>query len=192
MLYLSIGLLLVLGIHSVRMLADDWRSARIAAWGIGRWRLFYSLVSLSGFVLLIHGFGQARLSAALLWAPPAWGRAATLALMLPTMLLLMASAFPRSHIRRALTYPAHWATLLFAGAHLFSNSRLHHLLLFGGFGLWAVLALLHAYRSQQNEPEENPPASVTASLFNLLSGTLLWFAFARWLHPWLIGVAPFR
>jgi uncharacterized membrane protein len=31
MAYLIAGLLIVLGIHSVRLLADDWRSAKIAA-----------------------------------------------------------------------------------------------------------------------------------------------------------------
>jgi uncharacterized membrane protein len=147
-------------------------------------------VSLFGFALLLHGFSQAGLTAALLWSPPPWGRAATVALMLPVMLLLLAEALPRSHLRQALAYPAHWAILLFAAAHLLANARLHHLLLFGSFGLWAAIALACRYRRERESPADAVPATGMASLINLLAGTALWYAFARWLHLWLIGVAP--
>src|SRR5690606_32239852 len=43
MTVLLIGLILFLGAHSVRIVADDWRSARIAAMGEGAWKGVYSL-----------------------------------------------------------------------------------------------------------------------------------------------------
>src|SRR5690606_11019280 len=63
LIVLVLGLLLFLGPHSVRLVADDWRSARIASMGIGRWKGFYSLVSIVGFVLIIVGYGMARANA---------------------------------------------------------------------------------------------------------------------------------
>ena len=41
---LILGLVLVLGSHSVRIFAEDWRTKRIAAMGEGAWKGFYSLV----------------------------------------------------------------------------------------------------------------------------------------------------
>ena len=38
MTLLIAGLLLFLGAHSVRIFADDWRSARLAQWGEGAWK----------------------------------------------------------------------------------------------------------------------------------------------------------
>ena len=39
------GLVLFLGVHSVRIVADGWRTAQIARLGALRWRGLYSLVS---------------------------------------------------------------------------------------------------------------------------------------------------
>ena len=49
MAMLIAGLLLFLGVHSVRIFAADWRAARIAGMGEKRWKGLYSLVSLAGF-----------------------------------------------------------------------------------------------------------------------------------------------
>lgn len=55
MTVLIIGLILFLGVHSVRIVAPAWRDRRIAAMGPGPWRGLYSLVSIIGFVLLVWG-----------------------------------------------------------------------------------------------------------------------------------------
>ncbi len=46
---LILGLLLFLGVHSVRIFADPWRSAQIANIGEMRWKGVYSLLSLPGW-----------------------------------------------------------------------------------------------------------------------------------------------
>ena len=48
MTLLVLGLAVFLGVHSVRIVADDWRSARIAAMGEARWKLAYSVMALVG------------------------------------------------------------------------------------------------------------------------------------------------
>ena len=49
MLLLILGLVIFLGAHSVRIVADGWRSARIAHMGPLTWKAVYSIVSLIGW-----------------------------------------------------------------------------------------------------------------------------------------------
>src|SRR3977135_525830 len=72
MIYLILGLILFLGVHSVRVLADDVRTAQSARLVEGPWKGLYSLASLAGFVLIIWGYGQARHDPMVLWNPPLW------------------------------------------------------------------------------------------------------------------------
>ena len=52
MAVLILGLVLFLGVHSVRIVADDWRSATRARIGENAWKGLYSVLSLVGFVLI--------------------------------------------------------------------------------------------------------------------------------------------
>src|SRR5690554_2568170 len=62
MLALILGLILFLGMHSVRLFAADWRVRQIDRLGLLTWKGIYSVVSLVGLILIIWGYGQARLS----------------------------------------------------------------------------------------------------------------------------------
>ena len=55
MSYLVLGLLLFLGIHSIRIVADGWRMARVARLGENRWKGLYSLASALGLGLVLLG-----------------------------------------------------------------------------------------------------------------------------------------
>jgi uncharacterized membrane protein len=55
---LVLGLGLFLGLHSVRIVADDWRSRQIARWGAGAWKGGYSLLSGLGLALIVWGYGR--------------------------------------------------------------------------------------------------------------------------------------
>ena len=48
MTVLILGLLIFLGTHSLRIVADDWRNRHIARLGAMRWKGIYALVSLVG------------------------------------------------------------------------------------------------------------------------------------------------
>ncbi len=70
MTVLILGLLLFLGLHSVRIVADGWRSAQLARLGEKRWKGLYSLVAFAGLGLIIWGYALARQQPQVLWAPP--------------------------------------------------------------------------------------------------------------------------
>ncbi len=74
MLVFLIGLVLFIGTHSIYILVPGVRDAMIARIGYNPWRGLYSLLSLAGLVLLIYGYGQARLDPVVLFVPPVWAR----------------------------------------------------------------------------------------------------------------------
>ena len=49
--YLVLGLVLFLGVHSVRIVADGWRTQTLARMGEMPWKGLYSLVSAVGLAL---------------------------------------------------------------------------------------------------------------------------------------------
>jgi uncharacterized membrane protein len=64
------GILIFFGIHSVSMLALDWRNRLAQRLGTGAWQGIYSVVSAVGLYLLISGYGAARHVAEVLYVPP--------------------------------------------------------------------------------------------------------------------------
>ena len=50
---LILGLVLFLGVHSVRIVANDWRTQVLAQRGEGAWKGLYSVLSVVGLVLVI-------------------------------------------------------------------------------------------------------------------------------------------
>lgn len=185
---LILGLLIFLGVHSVRIVAGGWRNERLKAWGEKRWKGAYALVALVGFVLIVWGYGQARLSSAELWAPPLWTRHLATLLTLPAFVLVTASQIPGSRIKARLGHPMLIGTLLWALAHLLANGRGADLLLFGAFGVWAALD----WASARRRPAGPPPRILAGrDVLVVVVGLLAWAVFAFWAHRWLIGVAPF-
>ena len=68
--YLILGLLIFLGVHSIRIVADDWRTKTRARIGELPWKGLYSLASIVALVLIVWGFGLARQQPLQLWSPP--------------------------------------------------------------------------------------------------------------------------
>lgn len=188
MTLLILGLILFLGIHSVSIAAPGWRNAQVARFGEGPWKGIYSVVSLIGFVLLLIGYGAARQSPVVLYAPPAWLRHVNLLLMLPVFPLLIAAYLP-GWISRTTRHPMLLAVKLWAFGHLLANGTLADLLLFGGFLAWAVLDRISMKR---RVPRETPhaPASRANDAVAVIAGLALYVFFVLRGHLWLIGVSP--
>ncbi len=189
MIGLIAGLLLVIGVHSLRLVAPGLREQVIARHGAMRWRLLHSGASLVGLVLLIWGYGEARAEPLWLWIPPVWSRHAAALLMLPSFVLLAASLLPGSRIAARLRQPLAASVKIWAFAHLLANGTLADLLMFGSFLVWAVLSFTLLRRREAHLPV--PPGSAAGDLKVVLAGVAGWAAFAFWLHGLLIGVRPF-
>src|SRR5580658_9200571 len=109
MAILVLGLVIFLGLHSIRICAEPLRAQAIARLGEGPWKGIYSLVSVIGFVLIVWGFAQARFSAPELWTAPPGARHATILLMLVAMVIFAGYFFKQSHITVAVHHPMVWS-----------------------------------------------------------------------------------
>ena len=102
---LVLGLLLFLGVHSVRIVADGWRTRCIARLGAGRWKGLYSLLSLLGLALIVWGWALARRQPVVWWVPPAGLRHLNALFTLAAFVLLAAAYVPRNVFKAKLHHP---------------------------------------------------------------------------------------
>ncbi|MEG1323282.1 MAG: NnrU family protein [Janthinobacterium sp.] len=191
MTVLILGLLLFLGLHSVRIVADDWRSAQLARLGDKRWKGLYSLVAFVGLGLIIWGYGLARQQPQVLWTPPMGLRHASALLMLFSLILLAAANVPRNRIKTLVHHPMLLGTQFWAVAHLLANGNVADVLLFGGFLVWSSVDLYSAVQRDRAAGMAYPGGTVAGTLLAIVAGCLLWLLLAFWLHGVLFGVRPF-
>lgn len=192
MLTLIAGLILFLGVHSVRIYADDWRTRQQQKWGADAWRGIYAVLSLAGLVLVIYGFGLVRNEPVWIWIPPMGMRHAASLLNLFGFILLAAAYVPGNAIKARVYHPMVAGVKLWAVAHLMANGNLGHLVLFGSFLAWAVADFISARkRDRRNPPTSAPVTKLSATLITVVVGVVAWLVFAFWLHGLLIGIKPF-
>src|SRR5271168_2242866 len=132
MAILILGLVLFLGVHSVRVLADGWRSRTMGRIGEGPWKGLYSLVAAAGLGLVIWGFSLARRTPELLWLPLPGAAHIAAVLTLLAFILFTAAYIPGNRIRAVVGNPMILSVAVWAFAHLLANGYAHDLLLFGG------------------------------------------------------------
>lgn len=190
MTMLILGLVLFLGVHSIRIAADGWRTAMIGRVGELPWKAVYALLSIAGFVLIVWGFGLARQQPVQLWMPPRGMRHLASLLTLISFILIAAAYVPRNAIKARLHHPMVLGVKVWALAHLLANGNLAHVMLFGAFLVWAVLSF-RAARARDRAAGTVYPAGTTAgTLGAVVAGAALWAVFAFWAHGYLIGIRP--
>ncbi len=190
MIFLLLGLLLFLGIHSVRICAAPWRIAQIARVGEGKWKGVFSLVSLVGFFLIVWGYGQARLEPLVLWNPAAWTRHVAAPLTFVAFVLIAAAYVPGTRIKAAIGHPMVAGVTVWAAAHLIANGMLADIVLFGGFMVWAIAAFASSRRRDREAGTVYPAGSLSRDALAAAIAGVVWIVFALWLHLRLIGVRP--
>ncbi len=189
------GLLIFLGVHSVRVFADPWRERTRARLGENAWKGAYSLLAALGLGLIIWGYAQARQQPVALWSPQLWARHLAALLTLVAFVLISAAYVPGNAIKPLVKHPMTLAVKTWALAHLLANHTLADLLLFGGFLLWAVLVFRAARQRDRAAAAAGQAVAAAAgrlapTLVTVVLGAALWAAFALWVHgPWL-GVRP--
>jgi uncharacterized membrane protein len=191
MLVLVAGLLLFLGVHSLRIVADGWRSRQVARLGAGLFKGLYALASIAGFVLLVWGFGLARQHAVAVWVPPLALRHANALFTLVAFVLLAAAYVPRNHFKQKLGHPMYAAIKTWALGHLLAAGMLHDIVLFGALLLWSVAGFVAGRRRDRRDGVTYPAGTALGDALVVAIGVAGWAAFAFWLHARWIGVAPF-
>jgi uncharacterized membrane protein len=191
MLALILGLVVFLGVHSSRIVADGYRRSVIERHGQNLWKGVYSLLSLVGFVLIVWGYAAARQEPVVLWGAPTWARHLASLLTLGAFVLLVAAYVPRNGIKARLHHPMVLGVKTWALAHLLANNTLADLLLFGGFVVWAVLSYRAARARDRAAGTTYPAGTAAATAMAVGVGIAAWALFAFWGHQALIGIGPF-
>jgi len=190
LLGMILGLVLFFGVHTLTT-QRELRARVIASSGEGGYKIGYSLVSALGLVLIVWGFAHYRATGWIdVWQPPTAFKHLTVALMLPAVILVVAS-YIRGRIYTRLKHPMLTGIKLWAAAHLLANGDLGSIILFGSFLGWAVfdrISLKHRADSGAPPiPVGGPSNDLIAVAVGLVAYLALGFAF----HPVVIGVPVF-
>ncbi len=182
------GLVIFLGIHSISIVAEDFRNRMAAKSELG-WKGFYAVISALGLYLIISGYAQARLDPTWVYISPVWTRHLAALLLLPTFILLLATYFP-GRISGWIGHPMLVAVKLWALSHLLVNGAVADLLLFGSFLAWAVADRISMKRCQPRTVPALPKSAIN-DVIVVIGGLAMYVVFALWLHQILIGIKPF-
>ena len=191
MTMLILGLLLFLGVHSLRIFAEGWRTGLRQRMGENAFKGLYSVLSIVGFALIVWGYGVARQQPLALWASPVWTRHLAALLTLPAFVLLVAAYIPGNAIKARLHHPMVIAVKVWAAAHLLANNTLADLLLFGSFLVWAALSFRAARQRDRVAHTVYLPGRAMPTVTTVVVGLVAWIGFALRAHTAWIGVRPF-
>jgi uncharacterized membrane protein len=187
LLVMILGLVLFLGVHTLTT-QRELRARAVTSMGEGGYKIGYALVSLLGLVLIIWGYAYYRATGWIdVWYPPTAFKHITVALMLPAVILVVAS-YIRGRIYTALKHPMLAGVKLWAAAHLLANGDLGSIILFGSFLGWAVFDRISLKHRADTGAPPIPVGGVGNDLIAVAVGVVAYLALAFVFHPVVIGV----
>jgi uncharacterized membrane protein len=190
MTLLIAGLLVFLGVHSIRVYADGWRSRTIARIGEGPWKGVYSLVAVAGIVMIAMGYGEARQVSATLYQPPFTMYHITALFVLLSLVFLAAAKVPGNQIKGAVGHPMLIGVKLWAAGHLIANGRVADVVLFGSFLVWAIVLFAVSRRLDRMQGVTYPAGTPSRTIIAMVIGAVVTAVFMAGAHEWLFGVRP--
>jgi uncharacterized membrane protein len=185
-----LGLVLFLGVHLLTT-QRELRASFVNSLGEGGYKLGYALASLAGLALVVWGFSEYRAAGPIqIWNPPAAFKHLTEALMLPAVILAVAS-YVRGRIYTTLKHPLLAAVKLWATAHLLANGDLGSIILFGSFLAWAVFDRISLKRRADSGAPPIPVGGPGNDAIAVAVGIVAYLALGFVFHPVVIGVPVF-
>jgi uncharacterized membrane protein len=187
LMVMILGLVLFLGVHTLTT-QRGLRARLIAASGEPVYKIGYALVSLLGLVLIVWGFADYRATGWIdVWHPPKALKHISVALMLPAVILVVAS-YLRGRIYTTLKHPMLAGVKLWAAAHLLANGDLGSIILFGSFLAWAVFDRISLKHRADAGAPPIPVGGIGNDLIAVAVGVVAYLALAFVFHPVAIGV----
>ena len=187
LLVLILGLILFFGVHTLTI-QRKLRAQIVAATGESAYKIGYALVSFAGLALIIWGFAKYRATGWIdVWTPPTAFKHITVALMLPAVIMVVAS-YIRGRIYTTLKHPMLTGIKLWAAAHLLANGDLGSIILFGSILAWAVFDRISLKHRVDAGAPPIPVGGVTNDMIAVAVGIVVYLALAFAFHPVVIGV----
>lgn len=187
LLVMILGLALFFGVHTLTT-RRGLRARFVASMGEGGYKIGYSLLSAAGLALIVWGFAHYRATGWIdVWSPPTAFKHIAVALMLPAVIMVVAS-YIRGRIYTTLKHPMLTGIKLWAAAHLLANGDLGSIILFGSFLGWAVFDRISLKRRLDAGAPPIPVGGPTNDLIAVAVGVIAYLALAFAFHPVVIGV----
>jgi len=189
MLMLIGGLALFFMVHLIPTL-PKLRLRFVGSIGAGPYSGVFSLLSLLALVLMVWGYGTMQglgRGNPELWMPASWAKPATMLLMVPAMILLVAAYVP-SRVRRVVRHPMLISVTLWALAHLLANGDLASVLLFASFLVYGIYDWISVNQRQALGPLGKAQGSLVGDVAALAGGLALYALMLFWGHQKLTGV----
>jgi uncharacterized membrane protein len=172
-------------VHSLPNLGRPLRTAIVEKVGEDPFKGLFSLGILASILLMVFGWRSAAVSP--VYVPPGATVLIADGLMLFALLLFLASGMP-TNLKRLIRHPQLAGVALWAVAHLLANGDGRSLVLFGGLGSWAIVAML-AINQRDGAWEKPEPLPATAELKPIVAAVVV-YAVLFYVHPWIAGVSP--
>lgn len=181
------GLVLFIGTHVLTTLRDT-RAAVISRLGESVYKIAYAVIAILGVFLIGRGFSVYRATEWVnVWYPPIALRHIALGLMLPAIILVVAS-YIRGRIYTAVKHPMLVGVKLWAVLHLLANGDLGSIILFGSILAWAVYDRISLKRREDPGAPPIPVGGLGNDIIAVVVGTVAYLALAFAFHPLVIGV----
>src|SRR6202049_284979 len=188
LLVMILGLVLFLGVHTLTT-QREVRARVIASTGEGTYKIGYALASVAGLALIVWGLAHYRATGWIdVWYPPKALKHVTVALMLPAVILVVAS-YLRGRIYTTLKHPMLAVVKLCAAAHLIASGDLGSIILFGSSLAWAVFDRISLKGRADAGAPPIPVGGIGNDLIAVAIGVVAYLALAFVFHPVAIGVA---
>ncbi len=185
MLYLILGLVMFLGVHSISVIAPGYRETLVTK-NEKAYKAVYALLSFLGLYLVVTGYGVLREDPNFIYSGSQSLRPLVSVLMLVGFILFWAPYFP-GKIQALTKNPQLIAVVLWAFSHLLVNGSIADILLFGAFLVWAVIDLVSMNKRQQRVVSPLK-ASWVNDVIAIVIGAVVYALFVKFLHGSLIGV----
>ncbi|MEZ6028797.1 MAG: NnrU family protein [Hyphomonadaceae bacterium] len=181
------GLVLFFGSHLFTTFRSRTETGLAARTGRGPYMGLYSLVAGAGLAAMIWGYAYLKPGWFYLGTPPDWMRHVTMALMLPAVILIVATYMPPTgFIKKAVKHPMLTAVKLWALAHLLVNWDLASLILFGSFLVFGVVDRIAVKRRGDMGAAAATP-NILGDLLSIAVGLALYLLLVYQLHGDLFG-----
>jgi len=183
MTMLLLGLALFIVLHMITFWARNVRAGAVSLIGEMPYKGLFALATIGSFTLMVLGWKAAEVLP--VYDAPSWGMHVTPIFVLAGFILFVASNAP-TNIRRMLRHPQLVGVTLWGIGHLLSNGENRSLLLFGGFVIFSLIAMM-ASNKRDGEWVKREKVGLANDIITVVVAVALYAGF-MYFHGAIIGV----
>lgn len=179
------GVVLWSVVHLLPSAGRGIRQGLISTVGDSPYQGLFALSILGSVVLMVFGWRSATPS--FVYAPPVTSSMIMSPLMI-VALILFAGSQGETNIKRIIRHPQLTGVFLWCLGHLLTNGDDRTIVLFGGIGLWTLVAMVLTNRRDRDYTK--PAAVPLKADAKPLIGGVVFFVILVFAHPYISGVSP--